>query len=71
MTMTRNGSAYTVTGTPVAFVPAAGINLGLGLSTQTRTNLIVLLGSLRTWGGAGADGNWSNPANSRRSSLTR
>jgi hypothetical protein len=35
MTMTLNGSAYTVTGAPVAFVPAAGTNLGLALNTQT------------------------------------
>ena len=39
MTMTPTGNAYTVTGAPVAFVPAAGTNLGLGLSTQTSVTL--------------------------------
>src|SRR5262249_21889139 len=39
MTMTLNGSAYTVTGAPVAFVPAAGTNLGLALNTQTSVPL--------------------------------
>jgi hypothetical protein len=39
MTMTLNGSAYSVVETPVAFVPAAGVNLGLGLNTQTTVTL--------------------------------
>jgi hypothetical protein len=39
MTMTLNAGAYTVTGTPVAFVPAAGTNLALGLNTQANVTL--------------------------------
>jgi len=39
MTMSLSGGAYTVTGTPVAFVPAAGTNLGLGINTQATVNL--------------------------------
>ncbi|MBX3464144.1 MAG: hypothetical protein KF830_13300 [Planctomycetes bacterium] len=39
MTLTLDNGAYTVTGAPVAFVPAAGTNLGLGLSQQTNVTL--------------------------------
>lgn len=39
MTMTLNGGAYTVAETPVAFVPAAGTNLGLGLNSQAIVTL--------------------------------
>lgn len=39
MTMTPANNAYTVTGSSVAFVPAAGTNLALGLSTQATVTL--------------------------------
>lgn len=40
MTMTLNNGAYTVDGaTPVAFVPVAGTNLGMGLNTVTGVTL--------------------------------
>jgi len=39
MTMSLANGAYTVAETPVAFVPAAGTNLGLGLTTQASVTL--------------------------------
>jgi len=39
MTMTLSGGAYTVAETPVAFVPAAGTNLGFGLNSQATVAL--------------------------------
>ena len=39
MTMTMRDGAYTVAETPVAFVPAAGTNLALGLNTQATVQL--------------------------------
>ena len=39
MTMSLSSGAYTVVETPVAFVPAAGTNLGLALNTQTMVTL--------------------------------
>ncbi|MGE3173441.1 MAG: hypothetical protein AB7O97_12520 [Planctomycetota bacterium] len=39
MTLTPAGAAYTVTDSAVAFVPAAGTNLGLGLTTPAQVTL--------------------------------
>ena len=39
MTMSLNNGAYSIVETPVAFVPAAGINLSLGLNTQATVAL--------------------------------
>lgn len=39
MTLTPSGNAYTVTGSTVAFVPAAGTNLGLVLNAQANVTL--------------------------------
>ncbi len=39
MTMSLNNGAYTITGAPVAFVPAAGTNLALALNAQAAVTL--------------------------------